>query len=181
MRGQALRIRELVDTLLDLETLEAGGHPGEGPAVQLQDAIEPAIRTARALAGRGSLELGGPLDLVVRGDRLALTRILDNLFANAIRYSPRPCEIELLVTPAGDRVRLEVLDRGPGLGGCDVEALFQPFHRGEAKHHGPRGGSGLGLTVARRLAGALGGSLVGLDREGGGACFRLELPLTTAR
>ena len=180
VRGQALRIRELVDGLLALETLGAeSGQSGSGELL-LSEALEPALATARAQLRGGRLQVHGPTDLTLAGSRLALTRILDNLLGNAIRYSPPPWQVEVRIRPGEGAVTLEVLDRGRGLGGADAESLFRPFSRGDHPKGGRFAGNGLGLAVARRLAGSMGGELTGREREGGGAAFRLRLPLAPA-
>lgn len=105
---------------------------------------------------------------------LALRRALGNLLQNALRYAPDG-EVELVCETDGPRCRLGVLDRGPGIAPGQVDAMFQPFHRGEPSRSPVTGGSGLGLAIVRELARANGWEVRLLPREGGGLAAWLEL------
>lgn len=106
--------------------------------------------------------------------RRALRRMLANLVDNAIRHGGGAVEV---VTRHRNRtVTLTVSDRGPGLGKLDPRKLVQPFVRGDSARSTP--GSGLGLTIADRIAHMHGGQLHLSDREGGGLVVRVELPLS---
>jgi two-component system osmolarity sensor histidine kinase EnvZ len=106
---------------------------------------------------------------------LALRRALGNLLQNALRYAPEGA-VELVCETDGPRCRLGVLDRGPGIAAERVEAMFQPFQRGEPSRSPVTGGSGLGLAIVRELARANGWRVRLLPREGGGLAAWLELP-----
>jgi two-component system osmolarity sensor histidine kinase EnvZ len=105
---------------------------------------------------------------------LALQRLVDNLLGNAARHGGG--EVVLRVAPAGDRVTLAVLDRGPGIPADLVERLKQPFTRRDAARTGTSG-AGLGLAIADRVATLHGGHLDLLARDGGGLEARLTLPI----
>jgi two-component system osmolarity sensor histidine kinase EnvZ len=102
----------------------------------------------------------------------AMRRAVANLIDNALRYAGTPVEVRARM--AGDRVRIEVLDRGPGVPAGEAERLKQPFTRLDAARSGP-GGAGLGLAIVDRIARAHGGRLELAPREGGGLAARLEL------
>jgi len=106
---------------------------------------------------------------------LALRRALGNLLQNALRYAPEG-PVELVCEVDSQRCRLGVLDRGPGIAAERVEAMFQPFQRGEPSRSPVTGGSGLGLAIVRELARANGWQVRLLPREGGGLAAWLELP-----
>ncbi|MGA9659635.1 MAG: ATP-binding protein, partial [Asticcacaulis sp.] len=93
----------------------------------------------------------------VSGDQVALKRILTNLIENAGRYA-RTCHIELAIQ--GKNAELRVIDQGPGLPPEALEAVFAPFYRLESSRNRDTGGTGLGLSVARALAEAQGGTLI---------------------
>jgi two-component system osmolarity sensor histidine kinase EnvZ len=103
---------------------------------------------------------------------LAIGRAVSNLVDNALRYAGG--EIEITVQRDGDRVVVEVLDRGPGVPAGEVERLKRPFTRLDEARSGP-GGAGLGLAIVDRIARAHGGSLELAPREGGGLAARLSL------
>jgi len=110
-------------------------------------------------------------------DPLVLRQVCENLISNAIKYAPGS-DIDLSVhagAPGFQQLRVE--DRGPGIPAGQQPSLFTPFFRASA---GDRAtdevSSGLGLSLARQIVEAIGGELRYEDREGGGACFVLELP-----
>ena len=102
----------------------------------------------------------------VRGDPVALQRILTNLVDNAVRHGGG--DVEVRVRNGDGRVRVEVADRGPGF--RDPERAFEPLFRDDRA-----GGAGLGLAIARRLARAHGGDVTAANRPGGGAVVTLAL------
>lgn len=106
--------------------------------------------------------------------RMGIKRLISNLLDNALAYGGT--EVCLAVRSEGDKLILEVLDRGPGIPPQEAERLKQPFTRLEQARSG-KGGSGLGLAIVDRIARHHGGSLELLAREGGGLIARVSLPL----
>jgi len=160
----------LVGDLLEL----ARGLGREAPAqVDLAELLE-------ALAERAS-ETGAPVSVTcpsvqVRVPPAALRRVLDNLVANAQRYAPgQPMEIRVEVLEGG--CRIAVLDRGPGIPGDQLEAVFRPFERVESSRSQVTGGSGLGLAIVRQLAQANGWRVWLENRAQGGLAAWVSLPL----
>ncbi|MDI7776294.1 HAMP domain-containing sensor histidine kinase [Asticcacaulis sp. EMRT-3] len=113
--------------------------------------------------------------VTVRGDQIALSRILTNLIENAGRYAGG-CRIAL--STRGNMAELHILDEGPGLPPETLEAVFEPFYRLEASRNRDTGGTGLGLSVARALAEAQGGALTLHNRYAGSEIAGLEARLT---
>ncbi|MBV9884198.1 MAG: ATP-binding protein [Sphingomonadaceae bacterium] len=98
-----------------------------------------------------------------------------NLLENARRHGAPPIEA-MLDAAAPDLLRLDICDRGRGVPKAERELIFTPFHRLPGASEAD-GGVGLGLSLARQIARRHGGDLVCLPREGGGACFRVTLPV----
>jgi two-component system osmolarity sensor histidine kinase EnvZ len=107
--------------------------------------------------------------------RTALSRLVVNLVDNALAYGAPPVEVTTAL--AGDRVVLDVADRGPGVPPDQVERLKQPFTRASAARAAASGvaGAGLGLAIVERIARMHGGTLDLLPREGGGTLARVTL------
>ena len=111
----------------------------------------------------------------------ALTRIVDNLLVNALRYAPGPVDLVGQAVPCRvpgqtPSVRVGVLDRGPGIPQDQLAAVFRPFHRLEGSRSPATGGFGLGLAIVQQLARANGWSVSLEAREGGGLAAWVELP-----
>lgn len=104
----------------------------------------------------------------------ALRRVVANLVENALRYGAgRP--VAVVLECDGERARIRVLDRGPGIPADEREAVFRPFYRLEYSRSADTGGSGLGLAIARQLAESNGWVLCLRDREGGGTDARVVI------
>jgi two-component system sensor histidine kinase KdpD len=107
-------------------------------------------------------------------DFVLIAQVLTNLLENALAYSPVGTPIGVRVSRDSTHLRVQVLDRGFGLGSIDPELLFERFERGTADG---TTGVGLGLSICRGLVEAHQGQIFGAAREGGGAVFTFTLPL----
>lgn len=110
----------------------------------------------------------------VKGDTLALRRLVANLLQNAVKFAG---EAEVSVSVEDDLARIEVADRGPGLDPSKIEQAFEPFRRAEPSRSKDTGGVGLGLPIARAIAREHGGEVTLKVREGGGLVAEASLPL----
>jgi len=133
---------------------------------------------SRGAAAKGiALELVAHETIIVSGLRAGVAHVLQNLVSNAIKYSPRGCQVELTAVVHGNHGRLQVMDRGPGISREDQAKLFQRFVRLSSEPTEGESTTGLGLALAKQQARAMGGNLWYEWREGGGSIFTLELPL----
>lgn len=147
----------------ELELLDVAGLLEEVRAV-----VQPHY-AARAVRLDCDFALGEPVR--VAGDRKALLGILVNLLENALHFSVEGQCVELGARLEGGAVRLCVVDEGPGLGDELLERVFEPFFTTRS------GGTGLGLAIVKKVVEELHGSVCAGNREGGGACFEVRLPL----
>jgi len=116
----------------------------------------------------------------VLADDAALAQVVRNLLANVTRHAPDGMPAEIVVWPGDDgTIRLEVLDRGPGVQADEAESLFEPFYRSPAAV-AIGSGAGLGLAAAKRLMRAMHGTIEAQPRAGGGARLVLTLPIAVA-
>jgi signal transduction histidine kinase len=166
------RLAHTVDELLVLS--RAGERRLAGTLLDLDDlAMSVTERWRGHAADRGMTlsswhEGGGTHVWAARTDA---ERALDCLVENSVEYSPVGSTVELVSAPC----RIEVRDRGPGVGEDEREAVFERFHRGRAGMAGPSG-SGLGLAIARELARGWNGEVTLEQRDGGGTIATLSLP-----
>jgi two-component system sensor histidine kinase KdpD len=171
------RLDALVGDLLDLSRIQSGAI---GPSTEVNtadDLIGAALRRADAiLRGRAiNIELPPNELLAGRFDLTNALRALVNLLENASKYSPAGSPITIRAQQERDRLRISVLDRGPGVPDEDRERIFEPFYRPASTAPDVRG-TGLGLSIARGLAVAQGGAVEFEPRAGGGSVFTLVLP-----
>jgi two-component system sensor histidine kinase KdpD len=167
------RLSRLVDNLLDLSRLQAGVLPVFTRPMAL-DEILPGVLGEDVAGVTIDLPPGLPL---VEADPALLERVVANLLANAIRYSPPGRGPLLTGSSLGDVVEIRVIDRGPGIPAEDRDRVFAPFQRlGDTDN---TTGVGLGLALARGLAEAMGGTLRPEDTPGGGLTMVVSMPSAT--
>lgn len=166
----------LLNNFLDLMRLDAGKVRPVWRDVEADTALQRAIVSSEpaAAARRVQLHARSRSATSLRTDPVRLDQILVNLLSNAIRHSPEGAGIEVAADSRDGHVAFAVIDHGPGVPLELRERIFEPFERFDP-HSGA--GTGLGLPVSRRLAAALGGTLIVEETAGGGATFVLRLPL----
>jgi signal transduction histidine kinase/DNA-binding NarL/FixJ family response regulator len=175
------RLLGLINDVLDLAKIEAGGVQVHEEAVDLRRELEEigtlfAPRAeAKGLWLRSALEPGGAAALLV--DRAKFGQIVLNLLGNALKFTDHG-GITLRAWRAGGDTVVEVEDTGPGMSEAELREIFTPFRQGSAGH--AKGGTGLGLSLSRNLAQALGGDLVVASTPGRGTTVRLRLPMREA-
>jgi two-component system sensor histidine kinase KdpD len=172
--GEAERLSELVDKLLDISRLEGGAAAPRQAWCSIEEVIEAALERIRDRGDR--FEITGDRDLpVVWADAAQLERAFANLFENSTRFGGA-APVEVALGMEGDRVVVRVSDSGPGVASADSERIFQPFYRGSADGGGSHG-PGLGLAIVKGFIAANGGSVRVESEPGQGATFVVELPL----
>lgn len=174
----------LINDILDLSRIEAGGISVSTEPVGVGDVLEEVRRTLQPLAAAQQVELHVevvPSDLpMVCADRTRFAQILMNLGSNAIKYNHRDGEVRLAVSNEGRRVRVTVADTGIGIPLEKQGSLFQPFQRA-GQETGPIEGTGIGLVITRRLALLMKGEVGFHSTPGRGSEFWVTLPVHTAR
>ncbi|WP_433529734.1 sensor histidine kinase [Micromonospora sp. CA-263727] len=186
IEDEAARMGLLVEDLLLLARLDRERPLSLAP-VELPVLAADAVAAARAMAPERRIELeiepgSGPL--VVRGDDARLRQVIGNLMTNALRHTPPEAAVTLrLRAEPGNLAVVEVADTGPGLTGEQAERVFERFYRADAartRRLGGNTGTGLGLAIVAALVTVHQGSVEVAETPGGGATFRVRLPLAPA-
>lgn len=178
-RQEVERLSRLADNLLTLAHVDAGARLSELQAVDLGTACRSVAERFLPWAERDriTLRVTATESLPVRGDRIALERLLANLVENALRYSAPQDAVELTARRDGSQAVVEVADHGPGIAEDQHARIFERFHRVESSRPRHRGGAGLGLAIVKSLAELHGGSVTVRSRIGQGSTFTVRLPL----
>jgi len=165
----------LLEDLRTLSLAEAGALPLHREPADLVGIAADAVGAQRALAAAKGVGLGLEGDPAVEAsvDPVRVREIVTNLLTNAIRHTPAGGSVRVAVREVRGEALIEVRDTGEGIPAADLSHVFNRFQR-----RSDSGGSGLGLTIVRDLAGAHGGSVEAeSDGEGRGATFRVRLPI----
>jgi two-component system, NtrC family, sensor histidine kinase KinB len=171
------KLDELMADLIEVAELDAGKRELKLEPIRPQQALSDARDRYCDEAARKCIrvELRAYADLsAVQADRRAMRSILDNLLANALRYTPEDGEILMAAEEVKDRVQFTVRDTGRGIEAERLSTIFDRFNPMSES------GSGLGLALVRRLVESLGGQIAVESRLGNGTTFRFTLPVAAA-
>jgi two-component system sensor histidine kinase KdpD len=176
IRAEAERMDRLINNLLDMTRLEAGGLRLKKEWLPVQEVIGSAVHALEArLRGRDMRIDLGPQPPMIHADPVAIEQVVANLLDNAVEYTPPGTPIEISARADGNGVTVQVADHGPGLPPGTERRVFDKFFRAPAGENQPRG-IGLGLAICRGIVEAHGGTISAANRPSGGAAFRFTLP-----
>ncbi|WP_044539056.1 ATP-binding protein [Bradyrhizobium sp. LTSP885] len=174
------RTKHLLEQLLALARYEAApAERGEMPLIALDSAVKQVVADLLPQALDRGIDLGFQLvePHMVRGEPVMLATMVRNLLDNALRLTPRAGRIDIGIYRQDEAAILQIEDTGPGIASPDLERIFEPFFRGSS----PEGdGSGLGLSIVKRVVEGLAGeialeNITGSDRSGLRVTVRLPL------
>ncbi len=175
---QAVRMSLLVNNLLDMAKLQAGGVRLRKDWQSLEELVGAAVRTLEQALRPHPLRLElDPMLPLINCDAVLIERVLANLLENATKYTPPGTVIGVTASTEADRMIVEVWDEGPGLPIGREQVLFEKFTRGHPESAAPW--VGLGLAICRLIVEAHGGEIRAENRASGGASFIFTLPLET--
>lgn len=180
IQEEAQRMNRLIGNLLDMVRVQSGSMVVHASWQPIDEVVGAAIRRLGSRLERHPLSVKLPESLpLVHIDELLLEQVFINLLDNAVRHTPPATPVLIRGRREGGRVEIEVCDRGPGVGTTDdPDLVFTKFHRAVSSGmEQADGGLGLGLTICRGVLMAHGGTIHTRVRRGGGAAFRLSIPV----
>ncbi len=173
----------LINDVLDFSKLEAGQVRLSPQVFDLAALIDDVVSLSVPSAFQAGLALSARLHMprpcMVRGDPSRVRQVLHNLIGNAIKFTEAGA-VTVVARHRGSRTRIAVHDTGVGIPVAELPRIFDAFHQADSSFTRRYGGTGLGLTIARELARAMGGDLVVTSQPGRGSCFTVTLELPEA-
>jgi signal transduction histidine kinase len=167
-------LNAIIDNLLILARLERGQMPGTEP-VSLARSASACVMEAQRLSPECRLRIDNTGDAIVLGEPVLIRQVVMNLLSNAMKYGSVSAPIEVHVLRSGRDGQLSVLDRGPQFDDAEMQAWFEPFYR-SAETGSRSTGTGIGLSVCKRVIEAQGGQVWARPRAGRGADMGFLLP-----
>ena len=184
VRRQARHMARLIDDLLDIGRITRDELVIEHLLVDLRTLLQELVESYRPSFEQTGLALELKFtsnDLWVRGDSVRLRQVFANLLTNAVNYTPSGGRVTLTAGRGDGRAVVEVCDSGVGMAPEEIERVFELFYQAPQSLDRPRGGLGIGLTLAQRLARLHGGDLrAESEGRGCGSRFTVQVPLVDA-
>jgi two-component system, sensor histidine kinase and response regulator len=178
IRSMCSEMARLVDGVLAASRLEAGVFTVEPRIIPIRAIVGPmlAVFTPVAARRRVALSFEGSLDLELHADPQKLRQALDNVLANALKFTPRGGRVRVRVAREATQAQtvFEIADTGPGVPMADRDRIFDRYKQGSRGR--AAGGAGLGLAIAKGIAEAHHGTIEVVTGDLGGAAFRITLP-----
>ncbi len=180
VRNSGQHLLEVVNTILDMSKIEAGGYELDVEPFDIQQIIEQtcAMVQLRAESGKVSLVKNlSPILTQIKADRRSVRQILLNLVTNAVKFTPPQGIVTVATRPDGNHILIEVTDTGIGISDTDLKLLGRPFFQASSQLNRTHEGTGLGLSVVRGLVGLHDGQIRIESSPGQGTKVTVRLPI----
>jgi signal transduction histidine kinase len=180
IRDSGRHLLELINEILDLSKVEAGRMELEPAALSLPDLLEHGMAMVRERAARHRIALSltvGPEVGVVWADEVKLKQVVLNLLTNAVKFTPDGGSVAVSAEVVDGEAQVVVSDTGVGIAEAEQATIFEAFQRGGRKARAGTEGTGLGLTLSKRIVDLHGGRLWLESRPGEGSRFGFAIPV----
>ena len=173
------RLTLLIDGLQEIALSDKAIHSFQIEPIELSSYLTEIVRRLEPLFQSKGISLSfNPSDIcMVKSDRVALAKILDNLLSNALKFTPPGKNVQLNLKIEGEEVIIEVSDEGVGITAKDLPYIFERFYRTDRSRNRDSGGFGLGLTIVKELTEALGGMISVESKPEEGSVFSVKFPI----
>ena len=187
IRDEGRRLTGMVEQVLEFAGAQSGRRVYDLRPIELTQAIDGALAACHLQIVEGGFEIEKqiPADLpLVKADLAALSRAIQNLISNAVKYSGESRQLSLSVevvkSKQADEIQLKVADQGLGIAPSELPHIFEPFYRGKEVAAAQIHGNGLGLSLVKHIVEAHGGRISVESRWKQGTTFTLSLPVVPA-
>jgi signal transduction histidine kinase len=178
IKGESRRLTEMVEQVLEFAGAESGRKSYELRPVEVAELIENAVQACRSQIEEAGFNIEREIarqPLMVRADPSTITRAIQNLISNAIKYSGSSRLIKIRAGQSGDHTLITVEDRGIGIAPDELPHIFEPFRRGRDVISAQIHGNGLGLSLVKNIIEGHGGQVTVESTPGRGSSFSIHL------
>ncbi|MFC4597851.1 HAMP domain-containing sensor histidine kinase [Cohnella hongkongensis] len=174
---ESKRLSRMSDNLLKLTSLESRQHPFDRKAYRLDRQLRHLILSCEPLWREKNVEMDVDLpECAVTADEDLLSQVWVNLLHNGIKFAPEGGTIGVRLSKLNDRIRVLITDNGPGISEAALPHIFERFYKEDKARTRAGGGSGLGLSIVKKIVDMHGGTVFASNRRPTGAAFTVELP-----
>jgi two-component system sensor histidine kinase BaeS len=182
LHSEVIYLSKIVRDLHDLSLAETGALPFNKEPVNPIQVLRETLNLFKTRFAQHQItvldEMGADQNLAIRGDTDRLTQLFSNLLENALRYTDRPGTLRIWQNLRGNRLVLYFEDSGPGVPEASVDRLFDRLYRVDPARTRAGGGSGLGLSICKKIVEAHGAKIEAANAPSGGLRFIIDFPLS---
>jgi signal transduction histidine kinase len=173
-----MRLSRLSDNLLKLTSLESEHHPFDRRRYRLDRQLRSAVLACEPQWLEKSIEVEAELEEVeIEADHELLSQVWGNLLHNSIKFTPPGGSIRVRLTLEDGKAAVRIADTGIGIGEEDLPRIFERFYKADKSRNRAGGGSGLGLSIVKKIVDLHGGAIDVRSRPGEGTEFTVRLPV----
>lgn len=169
----------MVRNIVDVRKIEEKGLDPYPEKINLPSVVLPIIKQYSVLADKKKLKVNynAPDKLEIVSDKNYISRVMENLLSNALKFSEPGKEVNIRITSEDNKVKIAVQDQGPGLNDDDLKNLYQKFRKLTPRPTGGESSQGLGLSIVKILSECLGGDVVCDSTVGAGSTFTVTISI----
>lgn len=173
----------MVRNIVDVRKIEEKGLDPYPEKINLPSVINPIIKQYNVLADKKKIKINyqAPEKLEMTSDKNYISRVMENLLSNALKFSQPGKEVFVTVKSDGDHVEISVADQGPGLNADDLANLYQKFKKLTPRPTGGESSQGLGLSIVKILSNCMGGDVTCESELEKGSNFTVRLPVVLVK
>ncbi len=175
MEGQIDKLSRLISDLLDVSKINTGKFALQKETFYIDDLVHEVAENLRTIAKRKIVIKNG-VKVTITGDKVRLSQVIVNLINNAFKYSPKDKEVTVIITPAGEKVRVSVVDQGKGISKEYQDKIFERFYQVPEATQQTYPGLGLGLYISHEIVKMHKGKIEVQSEADKGATFSFILP-----
>jgi signal transduction histidine kinase len=176
MEAQTTRLTKLIEDLLDVSKIQAGGLEYAEERIAIDALIQDIVETIQHTNTTHTIRMHGTSHIYVIGDSDRLGQVFINLMTNAIKYSPQATSVDVSIAAANDEVLVSVRDYGVGIPEEHLSKIFERFYRVHGAQEQAFPGLGMGLYISHEIVKRHGGKIWVESTEGKGSTFYVALP-----
>jgi signal transduction histidine kinase len=174
---ESKRLSRMSDNLLKLTSLESNQHPFEAKRYRLDRQIRHLILSCEPLWQSKNIEMEVEMpELTISADEDLMSQVWINLIHNSIKFTPEGGMIQVKLAHKNDRIHFEIVDTGKGISADSLPHLFERFYKEDKSRDREGGGSGLGLSIVKKIVDMHGGEVYASNHREWGAMFTVILP-----